>query len=362
MPCFVEHDSSGMSEGEVAARMGWSTHGCFGSWDDSIRQSYPPRSVDCLKPGEDARQDSSTGRVVFLVGDSHAGALFPAFEKAVQGKMSLLFSAAPGWSFRSACDKRFAELEQNVQAGDVVVVASIEYAVRSVDGHQPFWTTEMAFWRNALIPMLTARGAKLVFVGDTYAIRTTSRMCATPRRAAHFCSYSESELGFGWGYRLAHPGSITKRELLSRVKDFARAYEGTFHIFDQTLDLFMVNGHGSNLVPGTSTNAYYDEDHLNTDGALYLAPYICAAFDEWGFFTPRPADFPFAASSWRAGTAVGPDEGPDEWCERVHTQYCVRPGAGLGLLPEEARETHSRLRCEHLECCGTDMGCTGNPC
>ena len=37
-------------------------------------------------------------------------------------------------------------------------------------------------------------------------------------------------------------------------------------------------------VPGTTTNAYYDSQHLLIAGAKYLSPYICTAFSEWGLF------------------------------------------------------------------------------
>ena len=39
-------------------------------------------------------------------------------------------------------------------------------------------------------------------------------------------------------------------------------------------------------VPGTDTNAYYDTGHLLALGARYLSPYMCSAFEGWGFFTP----------------------------------------------------------------------------
>ena len=35
-------------------------------------------------------------------------------------------------------------------------------------------------------------------------------------------------------------------------------------------------------VPGTTTLAYHDKDHLTSAGALYLWPYICAFFQEHG--------------------------------------------------------------------------------
>ena len=38
-------------------------------------------------------------------------------------------------------------------------------------------------------------------------------------------------------------------------------------------------------VPGMSLLAYFDQDHLSTIGAHYLWPYLCAAFQAFGFMT-----------------------------------------------------------------------------
>ena len=39
------------------------------------------------------------------------------------------------------------------------------------------------------------------------------------------------------------------------------------------------------VVPGTTTVAYYDDDHVNTAGSIYLAPFINCFFRSAGLIS-----------------------------------------------------------------------------
>eukprot|EP00966_Prymnesium_polylepis_P248521 5746189-Prymnesium_polylepis.1 len=140
-----------------------------------------PPPEDCLTPGAHfPGRLPGAERAVFIVGDSHVGALLAGIRKALEGKIALAFSAAPGWNFGSVCDQRFAQLEANIQEGDVVAVAEVDPFSQEVENQK---NPRFSFWRNALIPMLAARGAHLVVFGDTIAL---DPLCThTP------CPYSE---------------------------------------------------------------------------------------------------------------------------------------------------------------------------
>eukprot|EP00966_Prymnesium_polylepis_P206147 4776617-Prymnesium_polylepis.1 len=106
----------------------------------------------------------------------------------------------------------------------------------------------------------------------------------------------------------------------------------------------MANGQGSSLVPGTRTRGYTDKDHLNEHGALYLAPYICAAFDGWGFFAPPPRNSTATTTrAWRNGYSFRPREALDTWCRRVATEYCIRSDHSFGLLPQDVFDTFESI-------------------
>ena len=68
----------------------------------------------------------------------------------------------------------------------------------------------------------------------------------------------------------------------SLLASFADQYPGVVYYFNQTELWLDESGQGSNLIPGTTVNGYIDEHHLNPEGAKYLAPYLCAALQEWG--------------------------------------------------------------------------------
>ena len=323
------------------------SHGCWGTYHYN-QQAMTPPPEDCLTPGAHfPERQPGAQRAVFFVGYSHAGALLPGIQKAVAGRMAFAFSAAAGWSFRSVCDPRFAQLEESVREGDVVAVAELDPSPELVEGQRD---PRLHFWRNALIPMLASRGAHLVLMGDVYAL--------DPLCTSRDCPYSEDYISHGSGWRHPPRGSgLTKRGLLQLMIDVAREHAAHVHVFNSTLDLFMANGQGSSWIPGTDIRAYLDYDHLSESGALYLAPYICAAFDSWGLFSPAPQQSPAAAAgAWRSGVSFEPGEEEAAWCNRVATQYCVRPGRSRGLLPEEAFERWDEFSCE--SCCPVDMGCT----
>ena len=98
----------------------------------------------------------------------------------------------------------------------------------------------------------------------------------------HRSWYTEADVAAGSGMEWAEP-DVTARTHMDRLRQLERAHPGVVHVFG-LLDLFMVNGRGSNLIPGTSVNGYMDHDHLNYNGGVYAAAFLCAAFERWGFF------------------------------------------------------------------------------
>lgn len=119
--------------------------------------------------------------------------------------------------------------------------------------------------------------------GDDYRLRRSAGVCTAMRDEA-LCGYTEADIAAGHG--LWFEGSLvgeTARTYIATLGRLAAQHPGTVYVFDQ-LDLWLVGGRGSHLVPGTLATGYLDTDHLSTWGSMYLWPYVCAAFDEWGFF------------------------------------------------------------------------------
>jgi len=80
-------------------------------------------------------------------------------------------------------------------------------------------------------------------------------------------------------------------------------------------------------VPGNQ-NAFYDTTHLTVGGALYLAPYLCSAFRQWGFWledgspppSPPPSSLPCTKSRQQCGGG-GRYAGTAECCEASESCY-----------------------------------------
>lgn len=91
------------------------------------------------------------------------------------------------------------------------------------------------------------------------------------------------------------------RESERMMLEFAAAFPGEVFAFPQ-IDLWLdADGKGNNRVPGTSLNAYNDNNHLSVGGSKYLSPYLCAALEDWGLFLGGKGDSSPAVSTadWR---------------------------------------------------------------
>lgn len=261
-----------------------------------------------------------------MIGDSHANAFIPGLKKAIRGKMAMASAAGPGFNFIWACDERFRLLEASVRPGDVVVIVQ---ALR--DGGETYYgPAQLNFFRWALVPMLQSRGAQLVMVKDWPRLRMSAVLCRPPSQTSN-CAFTENELS------TKRDGQLGGQVDTQRLNDLEDEFRGVVHVFD-ALELFMQDGRGSNLVPGTSTNAYADFDHLSIEGAEYLAPYICSAFERWGFFAP------VTSTDWQAPTegswrteVLASATNDDNWCQRTAVAYCVisNDDGETGVLPDE---------------------------
>lgn len=214
------------------------------------------------------RGDGHPANTLFIIGDSHASATLPGVASAVEGRMNIGMLAHGGFTL-IPCQKCkddpeinayrqsiLAALRQHVRRGDVVITMSASW--QSPGGDQWLQT-------NILEPILRPAGASLVMVSDNPQLSSPPTFCSRDLSRCHV-------LGWGTDTRRGSP----KRE--AQMAAFARSHPDVY-VFQQS-KLW----ENSAAVPGTQTNAYFDDAHLNIEGALYLAPYFCNAFKGWGFF------------------------------------------------------------------------------
>lgn len=176
--------------------------------------------------------------------------------------------------FEDACryfnDEVDAQLQAQLKPCDVVVIHHREWT--------PARTMKMqgdADVRASMIERLrglqrtvNARGAKLVLLGDVPTIPALGKRCAMSSAAEAECEISWSEV-----QATQHAGEYEVYEMLAQTP-------GTYYL---RLDSLMcAGGLCDAFIPGTSTFAYGDDNHLTTEASIYLWPWLCAFFQDSG--------------------------------------------------------------------------------
>ena len=214
------------------------------------------------------------------MGDSHSGAISRGIVRAVQGQMSFVMAGRAATSFsgvyaqeqdslRKAWVNRVVRaLKEHVQEGDVLAIMNIAGKRRSGswDLKHPTWLLTELY-----APIIQAKKASLLLLGDNPALGAHPTQC---RHNPHLCAPRASD------------GLIASMEEFDNLAtEFAASRPDVF--FFKQSDLWVQTPAGEQFtgqVPGTTTNAYNDQTHSLSVGALYLWPYICSALTQWGFF------------------------------------------------------------------------------
>ena len=306
-PCFIEEVSEDVREFYDLDLMVFGSR-CF----DRYMPFDLTLAAKCLTPGDEyslapARGGAHPDRVLFLVGDSHAAMLLPAFASALKGEpLSVaLASVGNGAGFQGAfpnpapaecgedCDRiteRATEsgsntwvtavraiLDDQVQAGDIVAVVTAEPKFPHVDyiSAQQALLAEMA-------TSLSAKGATLLLVADTPNIKAPGRRCIF---ADSFDECIMPRSTAAW-YQLNTPREdglelhVAVNEMLASLAAEHSAVEhiDSAWVWDKMCDAQTCGP----AVPGTRTVAWLDLQHLSTAGALYLGPFLNCWLHEKG--------------------------------------------------------------------------------
>ena len=297
-PCFVErspdNEPSFTREVGPLAQQQSSFGGCLldlneqdcgGNCEDEdnfARLEIPMRVNRCLIPG---RSGPYPQRAIFLLGDSHAASLAPGLMAAVDGAAHVSWISLPwgviwscdfhnernSWRFR-ACEQERQEvdrvLREQVRACDVVVITHLRD--QWTDERSSRETSATNARRNLAIFQTQVRslGAKLVIIGDVPALPINPRHCIPSAFRPDAVDACRTPALVG--------DAIDDVE----YKALASADAGVYYM--STYGLFCDPARSSDgcgaVVPGTSTFAYADENHLNVAGSLYLWPHLCAFF------------------------------------------------------------------------------------
>lgn len=238
---------------------------CFTQWK-YINTPSAAAVTRCLTPAS-VREGGPTS-TIFLVGDSHAGALHSAVAGAVKGRMRMAFVGRagngfyPDWSEDNGGHKTFGSpkawintqlnaLQANMRSGDVLCIIN-----------QHGWIN-YGWMSRSVLPILPA-GAKVLLVGDNPFLSHTPAVCHGNH---NLCS------------------GIYPTEWDTQLQSFAAQHANVRALIQTPFWTAPPGQHFWGNVPGTTTNAYEDTHHLLPEGATYVQPFLCSALRQWDLFT-----------------------------------------------------------------------------
>jgi len=228
----------------------------------------------CLSPDREANSHGGQPqRAVFVIGDSHAGGMTGAVREAVSGKMAFARIIKGSCAWHGTCtggDSDYAvrhyqhaitvQMDVALQPGDVVVLLR--------DRNEHLDSQSISWYKTNLIPFLRRHSAILVLVYD-WPWLPHSYCESSPQSSRCTSTLQSTSVPAAEALAVEYPGEVY-----------------TLNLPAWLLCSSSVVGEGkcAGVVPGGNTLAYWGQKHINYAGAMYLAPFVCSQFADWGFF------------------------------------------------------------------------------
>eukprot|EP00439_Symbiodinium_sp_Y106_P046317 s315_g5.t3 len=244
--CFT---GTPLSDADFHPAVPWGHENCLG-----VQLTEEEILSRCLTP----QSQRTHGRAIWLIGDSHSFALVPCITPSAN-------AAGLNVLQQKRCDFEWSKvlnaLDEVVNPDDIVAFSACFYCMQWCLPHYE----ELIIRLKAFTQV---RNARLLVFKDVPLLNDDSLNCANSD------PWKQSQC------------SISAPQALADVEDTKKMLSAYASSYDM-IDLFSpmcANGICDIWVPGTSAVAYVDSHHLNMNGCLYLAPFICAEMRKLGFY------------------------------------------------------------------------------
>eukprot|EP00931_Biecheleriopsis_adriatica_P119355 TRINITY_DN94593_c0_g1_i1.p1 TRINITY_DN94593_c0_g1~~TRINITY_DN94593_c0_g1_i1.p1 ORF type:complete len:322 (+),score=75.90 TRINITY_DN94593_c0_g1_i1:80-1045(+) len=254
-PCFEEHQVDGSSFTEPAT-FAATMKNCFP--EEGFASASEADRLACLAPSGEV----GTKKVpaFYLIGDSHSVSL----RSTVQMSTSMSVFSAAWWGGRPV--EILDTLQKVVQKGDVV-------------GYSLLWDKRIpeVFQEDIkmLADLLASKGAFLIVFEDNPKLKGHAGVCYMTKAKLHT---SPSGCSITWAEVHAQ-----HEPYAAAVKKLQETHKNVYY-FDWAPNVLCDSKTGlcDYEVPGTKSPAYRDSDHLSSDGAQFLSPFLCSFMKDHG--------------------------------------------------------------------------------
>ena len=244
------------------------------------------QAQQCLNVPTPSEPGEPRGRILFLVGDSHAGVMSRAMNRATAGLMRVVTICKSGTYFLPADlqgdDDNGGDDDDNGDDGDgnsnwwlPTLLEGLKANLLPGDAVailQAGAINDITFLeRTILAQVIRPNEADLILLGDNPVITQPATLCVA---APHLCDFDPRAVVASDEF----PDSPTRASAEHVLQEFASQHRDV-HFWSQSA-LWEAGPPGEHLwgnIPGTMERAYFDHNHLLIHVAeAYLWPYLCS--------------------------------------------------------------------------------------